>query len=77
MQNRYTGDIGDFGKYGLLKSISSPENRQNLSLGVVWCLVPEEEENEDGNDTKYLDGREEFNQCDPELYKALREIVKK
>lgn len=75
MQNRYTGDIGDFGKYGFLKAISSPESRQKLSLGVVWYLVPDEEDNEDGSHTKYLNGREEFRNCDPNLYDALRRIV--
>ena len=32
MQNRYTGDIGDFGKLGLLRQLS----RTGLSIGVNW-----------------------------------------
>ena len=40
MQNRYTGDIGDFGKYGLLRALCSPVGEiQRLQLGVVWYLM--------------------------------------
>jgi hypothetical protein len=36
MQDRYVGDVGDFGKYGLLDFISS---ETKLKLGVNWCLT--------------------------------------
>ena len=32
MQDRYAGDIGDFGKFGLLKALLS----EGFSLGVNW-----------------------------------------
>ena len=32
MQDRYAGDIGDFGKFGLLRALSSA----GLSIGVNW-----------------------------------------
>ena len=35
MQNQYTGDFGDFVKYGLLRPLS--EDRQ---LGMAWYLRP-------------------------------------
>jgi hypothetical protein len=38
VQDRYVGDIGDFGKYGLLIALCG----HDLSLGVVWHLVPNE-----------------------------------
>lgn len=38
MQNCYVGDIGDFGKYGLLKALGGDD----LRLGVVWYLNPDE-----------------------------------
>ena len=41
MQNRYTGDIGDFGKLGLLRQISEAE----FSIGVNWYLTPDESHN--------------------------------
>ena len=37
MQNRYTGDIGDYVKYGLLRALT--EDRR---LGVAWYLFPDE-----------------------------------
>ena len=43
MQNRYTADLGDFGKYGLLKALCQSyieDEEPNLRLGVVWYLVP-------------------------------------
>lgn len=36
MQDKYVGDIGDFGKYALLKHM---RNEMDLSLGIVWYLV--------------------------------------
>ena len=33
MQDRYTGDIGDFGKYGLLRSLTSPETGEPAPAG--------------------------------------------
>ena len=35
MQDRYAGDIGDYGKIGLLKALQA----QGLSVGVNWYLV--------------------------------------
>lgn len=56
MQNRYVGDIGDFGKYHLLKSLcSGNDDKGDLSLGVVWYLVPDENHNEDGKHIRYLE----------------------
>ena len=47
MQDQYVGDIGDFGKYGLLRHLfgrpegadAAPEDA--LRLGVVWYLFPD------------------------------------
>lgn len=81
MQNRYVGDIGDFGKYGLLKAMclsSKTDNGPTLSLGVNWYLVPDEAHNDDGKHTGYLKltspKREFYRDCDPELYDSLRGI---
>ncbi len=84
MQNRYVGDIGDFGKYGLLRKLC--DGSPHLKLGVVWYLYnPINERTSDGGHIGYLDCNkaeptkrnwEQFWSCDPELYQALREIVK-
>lgn len=81
MQDRYVGDIGDFGKYGLLRFLFQDSK---LRLGVDWCLVPDESYNADGRHINYLLGKDDndkkkksevFEDCDSELYRALYDIV--
>ena len=90
MQNQYVGDIGDFGKYGLLREIFGrpevPGSGCGLRLGVAWYLFPDEPpkdpnkpDNRDGSLTDYLydkrDNHEKYRKCDTELYDELRRIV--
>ena len=83
MQNRYVGDIGDFGKYGLLRAISGFGDAliadRRLRLGVAWYLYPDESHNADGKYTGYLNptlsNRTRFRACDPQLYDALKHLV--
>ena len=70
MQNRYTGDIGDFGKLGLLRQLS----KTGLSIGINWYLTPDETHNGDGSHICYLD-KNNFRDCDEQLWHALRQIV--
>lgn len=70
MQNRYTGDIGDFGKLGLLRQLS----RTGLSLGVNWYLTPDETHNGDGRYIGYLKN-DAFRTCDEQLWSVLGQIV--
>ncbi len=76
MQDRYTGDVGDFGKYGMLKALCGGD----LSLGMVWYLYPDEEDNGDGGHVGYLkptpQNLRRFCDCDPALYDALGGIVR-
>lgn len=44
MQNRYTGDIGDFGKFLLLKHLFPTE-----SIATIWYLYCDETHNNDGS----------------------------
>lgn len=71
MQNRYVGDIGDFGKLGLLRNL----HQCGLSIGINWYLVPDEHSNGDGSLTRYLDNPD-FAACDEALWRSLSEIVK-
>ena len=75
MQNQYVGDIGDFGKYGLLRAISGDP----LRLGVVWYLFPDENDKGDGRFIHYLSNptAKERNliECDPILKDNLHKIV--
>jgi hypothetical protein len=70
MQNRYAGDIGDFGKFGLLRAIFP--DRQ---LGIIWYLVPDESHNKNGKHIDYLK-KAEFRACDPELFDKLDGLVR-
>lgn len=49
MQNRYTADIGDYGKLGLLRCLE----KTGLKIGVNWYLTPDEGHNEDGRFIQY------------------------
>lgn len=77
MQNRYTFDIGDFGKYGLLRALCGGNATQpELSLGVAWYLTPDERHNADGKHLGYLlSDRSEFRLCDPDLYDEIRRLL--
>lgn len=52
MQDRYAGDVGGFGKLGMLRQIATT----GLKIGVNWYLTykPEEHNNDDGKHVKYL-----------------------
>ena len=82
MQNRYVGDVGDFGKYGLLRALCQPESVEEpaLRLGVVWYLTSDETHNNDGRHIGYLEPTPRnvrtFRHCDPELYDLLGDIVR-
>jgi len=63
MQNRYAGDVGDFGKIALLRALAGG----NLTLGVNWYLNPDEENNSDGKFFTY----DRLRSIDPALFKFL------
>ena len=70
MQNRYVGDIGDYGKIGLLRQIC----RSGLSVGMNWYLTPDESHNNDGRHVAYLQNRS-YASCDKDLWEQLGKIV--
>ena len=69
MQHRYTGDIGDYAKYGLLRDICG-----HVKLGVAWYLYPDEDNN-DGRHIPYLTKPEKWRHLDPELFDTLKQLV--
>jgi len=79
MQDRYTGDVGDFGKYGLLRSLAgiNPPSDENLRLGVVWYRtdpghVADPKDQEDGKHRTYLrETAQRYRDCDPALHAAM------
>ena len=70
MQNRYAGDVGDFGKLGMLRCIESC----GIKIGVNWYLVEDESHNQDGKHVGYLRDNK-FIGLDEELRNALNSLV--
>lgn len=73
MQDRYVGDVGDFAKYALLRSIGG-RSPSALKLAVIWYLYPNEAHNLDGRHVAYL-ASETYRALDPELHAALNCLV--
>jgi hypothetical protein len=74
MQNRYVGDVGDYGKYALLRHLCRPNISLAIRLAVVWRLFPDETFNNDGKHISYLQDHE-FAKLDPYLHESLNRIV--
>lgn len=86
MQDNYVGDIGDYGKYGLLRTLTDT----GLTLAVNWyrvipktvsaiqepANVPIRRKQDDGKYTDYLNRPDEYRQYDPELFDCLEKLVK-
>lgn len=77
MRHPYVGDVGDYGKYGLLRVVGS--SPKGFRLGVVWYLTDAQEHNNDGKHDGYLKNgskrdRDSFRSCDPALYDRMGEI---
>ena len=74
MKNQYAGDVGDFGKYGLLRKIAEC----GVSLAVIWYLT-EDDGRTDGRHIQYLNPKtsnnKRFEKCDPILFQSMDNIV--
>lgn len=70
LQDRYTGDIGDYVKYGLLRALTGDEH-----LGIAWYLYPDESHNADGRHIDYLGQPAEWAEFDSSLFYSLKNIV--
>jgi len=75
MQNRYVGDIGDFGKYGLLRKVTKHFRHP---LAVNWYLTYPEDNRDGGERARaYLTNATPhncFRDCDPQLYDYLQQV---
>ncbi len=69
MKDQYFGDIGDYGKYGLLRSLAE----HGVSISVNWYLTPDDG-SADGKFVRYLSDEKYRRYC-PALYDALKECV--
>ena len=78
MQDQYAADVGDFGRYGLLRALTGmfPVATPRLRLGVVWYPDARLRQPMDGKHRTYLDtarkkNASRYRSCDPNLYDAL------
>ena len=73
LQDNYIGDIGDYGKYGLLRIICS----EKLSLSVNWYKVIPQKigKQDDGKYINYLFEPSRYREYDAPLFDSLRKIV--
>lgn len=71
MQDRYAGDVGDFGKFSLLRALCADSNNK---LGVVWYRLPDENHNGDGCNIDYI-SNPQYNACDEKLVNCLSKVV--
>ncbi len=71
MQDRYAGDVGDFGKISLLRYLFGNSNDR---IGMVWYLFPDETHNGDGGHIEYITDHGFLN-CDKQLCEKLSAVV--
>lgn len=73
MQDNFVGDIGDYGKYGLLREVCAA----GLSLSVNWYRVIPKSigKQDDGKYISFLSAPQLYRQYDPVLFDSLRKIV--
>ena len=69
MKNQYVGDIGDYGKYGLLRFLAD----RGVRVGVNWYLT-ENDGSTDGKHTKYLSNPKD-RKYDPPLFEELKKYA--
>ena len=77
MQDRRVAEIGDFGKFGLLRRICGCDGRfgDGRSLAVLWYRTIDGAAETPTARPAWLDRPDEFRPCDPLLFDTLDEIV--
>ena len=80
MQDRYVGDVGDFGKYGLLRSLCGADDYgPGLRLGVLWYKFDGKDNVNNGGHTEYIcnpsPAELHLRECDRDLYEKMRQLV--
>ncbi len=69
MKNQYIGDVGDYGKYALLREFL----HAGVSVGINWYLT-EKDDSTDGSLIKYLK-QDSLRKYDPDLFDILKDIA--
>ena len=89
MQNRYVGDIADFGKHGLLRFLSGEngDGLGELQIGLIWYMYHDEQHGADrkkivnaGKFTGYLErtpkNTQDYRVCDADLWEKLHDLIR-
>lgn len=71
MKNQYYGDVNDYRKYGILRSLALGGS---LAIGICWMLTPDDGRG-DGGKTTYLQDPLRWRQYDPPLFDQLANDV--
>jgi hypothetical protein len=72
MQDRYAGDVGDFGKFAILRALAGGRR-----LGVCWYRCSGAgEHNHDGKHVDYLARPERYRHLDPTAFDAMARVVR-
>lgn len=76
MQDKFVGDIGDFGKYGLLRTLvgKEPQDEPRCCLAVVWYMWEDSDLLYDAK-LEYLSQPDEFRCYDETLFDVLGRMV--
>jgi hypothetical protein len=69
MKNQYFGDVGDYGKYSLLRFLAN----HGIKIAVNWYLTADDGSN-DGKHITYLNDAKN-RRYDPEIYDVLKTMV--
>lgn len=72
MKNQYLADLGDYGKYALLRFLAS----KGINIGVNWYLTPNDRSS-DGKFTDYLEEPIKEWMHDTELFDCLKTVYKR
>ena len=80
MQDRYVGDVGDFGKYGLLRRLCGRGRHEvALRLGVLWYRFEGSDRSNDGRHIQYIccpsSAERQLRKCDSDLFVKMRSLV--
>ena len=69
MKNQYVGDIGDYGKYSLLRAFTDA----GVKVGINWYLT----ENDGSNDGKFTDylKKDDLRRYNPTVFDTLKTIA--
>lgn len=75
MQDKYVGDVGDFGKFQLFRYLFNHEESPmyGKALAQIWYM--HEGEGENNNDGKHIDYFERMTGCDEYLENSLQSII--